>query len=79
MSISYFQPFSEHVLEWVILLSAVAAGLCALALAVMMVVGRWRPALHQRKENGQRTALSEDALGLKARQRAASHAADLKR
>jgi hypothetical protein len=79
MSMSYFQPVSEHVLEWVILFSAVAAGLCALALAVMMVAGRWRLALHQRKAKGQRTALSEDVPDLKAPQRTASHAADLKR
>jgi hypothetical protein len=62
MSMSYFQPFNEHVLEWVILLSAVAAWISALALAVIMVVGRWRLALHQRKMKRRHSVLHDDVL-----------------
>jgi hypothetical protein len=45
---SHFQPFSENVLEWVVLLSTAASSLSALALAMMMVVDRYRLSLHQR-------------------------------
>jgi hypothetical protein len=76
MSMSYFQPVSEHVLEWVILLSTAAAWLCALALAMMMVVDRWRLALHQRQEKTRRSASHDDVLDLNTSPHQASWAAD---
>jgi hypothetical protein len=55
----------EPVLEWVLWVSSALFGLSVLALAAMMLVGRWRLAVHQRKENRRRAVLHDD-LGLEA-------------
>jgi hypothetical protein len=61
MSDKLLQQGIEEVVEWVLLLSSAAAGLCGLALVVMMVVGRWRLAVQQSKENRRRSARQQTA------------------
>jgi hypothetical protein len=50
MGSAFFQPASEHVLEWVILLSLATSVLCGLAFVAMVFVGKWQLAVHTHKE-----------------------------
>jgi hypothetical protein len=70
------QPGMEELLEWVLLLSLATSGLCVLALVVMMFVGRWRHAIHQRERNKRRGVLSNDIRDLEAIRLANSQAAE---
>jgi hypothetical protein len=71
-----FQPASEHVLEWVLLLSLAASGLCVLSLLVMMFVGRWQHAVRQRAKRRRRALLRNDIRDLEVMWLAKSQTAE---
>lgn len=45
------QLSGEGIVGWVILLAVAISGLCVLSLATMMIVGKWRHAVRQRRRN----------------------------
>ena len=55
MALAFLSPYTEAVLEWILLLSLVLAGLSALAFVTVMIVGRWRLAARLHARRGRHT------------------------